>query len=243
MSLDELKRQIQERKDIKDIKEKLGILASLEKMFSEMIGELRGLKESQSNEVVVKNFPNPIKEVTVSNFPEQKDTVKIDGDVSLKQPKWFTLKGIEKSIKTLSERIEKAVFKVDLDKYKKGSEALAVKLVDQDGKPYTAKGGGAFSTFGSVNVKNASGVDISPATEAKQDEIISALGGGVRIKKIDESLPYTYIGEATVGTATSAASWRVKRVDDTSDPDSTILYAGTGEFDQVWDDRATLTYN
>lgn len=81
------------------------------------------------------------------------------------------------------------------------------------------------------------------ATEEKQDEIIAALGGGVRIKKIDEAPPYTYIGEANVGTATSAASWRIKRVDDTSDPDSTILYAGTGAFDQVWDNRASLSYN
>ena len=91
--------------------------------------------------------------------------------------------------------------------------------------------------------RSATGSVISPATEEKQDEIIAALGGGVRIKKIDEALPYTYIGEANVGTATSAASWRIKRVDDTSDPDSTILYAGTGAFDQVWDNRSSLTYN
>lgn len=81
------------------------------------------------------------------------------------------------------------------------------------------------------------------ATEAKQDDIIAALGGGVRIKKIDEALPYTYIGEANVGTATSEALWRIKRVDDTNDPDTEILYAGTGDFDQVWDSRVGLTYN
>lgn len=91
--------------------------------------------------------------------------------------------------------------------------------------------------------RSATGSVISPATEEKQDEIIAALGGGAKIKKIDEALPYTYIGEAAVGTATSAASWRIKRVDDTSDPDSTILYAGTGAFDQVWDNRSSLTYN
>lgn len=81
------------------------------------------------------------------------------------------------------------------------------------------------------------------ATEAKQDDIIAALGGGVKIKKIDEALPYTYIGEAAVGTATSAAAWSIKRVDDTNDPDSTILYAGTGAYDQIWDNRVGLTYN
>lgn len=83
----------------------------------------------------------------------------------------------------------------------------------------------------------------SLATAAKQDDIIAALGGGVKIKKIDEALPYTYIGEAAVGTATGAASWSIKRIDETSDPDIEILYAGTGVYDQIWDNRVGLTYN
>lgn len=177
MSLEDLKIQIQRRKDMKELKGKLGILASLDKKFSDMIKELRGLKESQSNEVVVKNLPDPVKEVTVSNFPKQKDSVRIDGDISLKEPKWFSFKGIEKSLKTAAEKIEKAVFKVDLDKYKKGTEALAVKLVDKDGKPYVAKGGGAYPTFGSVNLKDTSGADIDPATKTGQEDIVAAIEG------------------------------------------------------------------
>lgn len=65
----------------------------------------------------------------------------------------------------------------------------------------------------------------------------------VYIKKIDEALPYTYIGEANVAITGDAAQWRIKRIDDTNDPDSETLYAGTGAFDQVWDNRASLTYN
>jgi len=50
-----------------------------------------------------------------------------------------------------------------------------------------------------------------------------------------------YVGEASIGTATSAAAWRVKKVDSTSG--IIIQWAGTGVFDQVWDNRASLSYS
>jgi len=50
-----------------------------------------------------------------------------------------------------------------------------------------------------------------------------------------------YVGEAAIGTATSAASWRIKEIDSTTGV--TIRWAGTGVFDQVWDSRETLTYS
>ncbi len=50
-----------------------------------------------------------------------------------------------------------------------------------------------------------------------------------------------YVGEAAIGTATSAASWRVKKVDSTSG--TVITWAGTGTFNQVWDNYASLTYS
>lgn len=81
------------------------------------------------------------------------------------------------------------------------------------------------------------------ATEATLQDVLAASGGSVKIKKIDEAPPYTYIGEAAIGSATSSAVWRIKRIDDTSDPDSTILYAGTGTFNQIWDNRVGLSYS
>ena len=50
-----------------------------------------------------------------------------------------------------------------------------------------------------------------------------------------------YIGEAAIGTATSAASWRIKKVDSTSGV--AITWAGTGVFNQVWDNHASLSYS
>ena len=50
-----------------------------------------------------------------------------------------------------------------------------------------------------------------------------------------------YVGEAAIGTVTSAASWRIKKVDSTSG--IIITWAGTGVFDQVWDNRAFFSYS
>jgi hypothetical protein len=50
-----------------------------------------------------------------------------------------------------------------------------------------------------------------------------------------------YVGEAAIGTATSAASWRIKKVDSTSGV--VIQWAGAGTFNQIWDNRASLTYS
>ena len=53
----------------------------------------------------------------------------------------------------------------------------------------------------------------------------------------------TYIGDAKPATATSAATWRIKRMVETG-PDLEILWAdGDANFDNVWDDRAGLSYS
>jgi len=53
----------------------------------------------------------------------------------------------------------------------------------------------------------------------------------------------TYIGEADPGTATTTAAWRIKRLEETG-PDIVITWAdGDSDFNNVWDDRASLTYS
>ena len=63
-------------------------------------------------------------------------------------------------------------------------------------------------------------------------------------KLIDKVGDLTYIGEADPGTAESAATWRIARIDEALDPDLQITWAdGTADFIKVWDDRATYTYS
>lgn len=54
----------------------------------------------------------------------------------------------------------------------------------------------------------------------------------------------TYRGDAVPGTATSAAAWRVSRLTAADDGDVTIEFAdGNDNFDNIWDNRLSLTYS
>jgi len=53
----------------------------------------------------------------------------------------------------------------------------------------------------------------------------------------------TYVGEAAVGSATSATSWQIKRINSAT-LSAEILYAdGDTEHDNIWDNRAGLSYS
>ena len=53
----------------------------------------------------------------------------------------------------------------------------------------------------------------------------------------------TYVGEAPVGTATNEAKWSIKKIV-VSGTVTQILYAdGDTKFDNVWDNRTSLTYS
>jgi hypothetical protein len=60
----------------------------------------------------------------------------------------------------------------------------------------------------------------------------------------DTGTGVSYIGEAPIGTAASAASWRIKKLTEASDGDVTLEWAdGNSDFDNVWNDRASLSYS
>ena len=81
---------------------------------------------------------------------------------------------------------------------------------------------------------------INPATSDKQDELI-ALSDNYATQ-IVESGSYTYIGKAEIGSATSAASWQVFRIDESSNFE--LEWAdGNDSFDNIWDNHASLSYS
>ncbi len=58
----------------------------------------------------------------------------------------------------------------------------------------------------------------------------------------DVNSPILYIGEAPIGSLVSSPSWRIKKLDITTGV--LIIWAdGNSLFDNIWDDRATLTYS
>jgi hypothetical protein len=63
------------------------------------------------------------------------------------------------------------------------------------------------------------------------------------VTRVDEaSGTVTYIGIASVGTLASEAKWQIYRMT-ISGTETIIEYAdGNAEFDNVWNNRASLTY-
>jgi len=52
----------------------------------------------------------------------------------------------------------------------------------------------------------------------------------------------TYVGYATAGTATSAASWKIIKIDETNGLAITLA-DGDEEYNNIWDNRVTLSYS
>ena len=69
-------------------------------------------------------------------------------------------------------------------------------------------------------------------------------GSDLTVRIDDVGSGIKYIGKAAPGTATSASTWQVFRLDSSASPDLTKLYAdGVAAFTKRWDDRATYTYS
>jgi len=76
------------------------------------------------------------------------------------------------------------------------------------------------------------------------DVFVTNLSGTDQAVRLDVvSSTVTYVGKAVVGASTAAAVWKVFRMTTASDGDLTIEYAdGDADFDNVWDNRAGLSY-
>ena len=64
---------------------------------------------------------------------------------------------------------------------------------------------------------------------------------GLKVIVEEASATVTYIGKAPMGSLTSASVWLIEKVDTTSG--TIITWAGTGGYDQEWDERAAATYS
>ena len=125
--------------------------------------------------------------------------------------------------------------------------ALQVKVTSVSGagsSSFSDSGGVAKS--GLVDADRHVQVDVLsstlPTTASTETTLQTISFGGykfaLRLATVGE---VDYVGEAAIGTATSAASWRIKRVDSTTG--IIIQWAGTGVFDQIWNNYASLSYS
>ena len=100
--------------------------------------------------------------------------------------------------------------------------------------------------FGKTHIKDGDVIEMSEHGRAGG----LSTGQGFKQTKNVEELTYidqasdsvTYLGYAKTGTATSAGSWQIKKIL-TSGSITSIAYAdGNDDYDNVWDNRDSLTY-
>lgn len=61
--------------------------------------------------------------------------------------------------------------------------------------------------------------------------------------RIDADGTTTYIGTASAGALESASAWRIKKMIETGS-DITVTFAdGNSNYDNIWDNRLSLTYS
>lgn len=96
-----------------------------------------------------------------------------------------------------------------------------------------------FNT-GTGEYENVSSSNPIP-TEITNPDDISSPSLATRIDEADANT--TYIGSADPGSATSAAAWLIKKIS-VSGSATAITYAdGNSNFDNIWDNRTSLSYS
>lgn len=63
------------------------------------------------------------------------------------------------------------------------------------------------------------------------------------IRVDDASTTVTYVGEASLGASESAAMWRIKKLETIGTVFKITWADGNQSFDNVWIDRASLSYS
>lgn len=103
----------------------------------------------------------------------------------------------------------------------------------------SALGSGTYSA--NVTVLNSVSGTFSGTVTAAINNLPSCYPIPAYALLYDEGATYTYIGHADPGSSAASAVWRIKRL---TNADCTIVYAdGDADFDNVWNDRSTLSYS
>lgn len=86
------------------------------------------------------------------------------------------------------------------------------------------------------------GVVTFPIVDAINNASRDALPLAIQMDDVSTS-GYTYIGKATLGSATSSPVWQICRIDETGSPITFVQkWASGGRYNQVWSDRTSLSY-
>lgn len=121
----------------------------------------------------------------------------------------------------------------ELDKFVETGTGDTAVRVELDGAPGTTDVGGKPSL--DVNVTN---ITINPDDDAIETRGMSL---SLRVDKVSTS-NVMYIGEALPGALEASAVWRIFIIDKTTTVMKKRYADGNGNYDNIWANRASLTY-
>lgn len=81
------------------------------------------------------------------------------------------------------------------------------------------------------------------AVHIADDDVTIQRTVGLATRLDEASATITYVGKAATGSATSAAVWQIQRLTDTGSGLTVEWADGNDSFDNVWDNRASLSYS
>ena len=233
-------------------------LKDLADMTQEMLGVLDDA--SKSNESfkkelapVLLDIREKLQEISAKEAPEQKDFTKpiVDGLTSLEKklskidfkPEFKPNINVDAPAVSVSPSVDlkgiEKILKTDLPKAFNNAIKAIPEVELQENKDYTDKFDAMLAQLASIDtasrmlpqfpttlkVTNPDGTDVSSVSYDLQ---------------VDDTGTYTYLGNATPGTLTSEASWRIKRVTNAT---GVITHAdGSSLFNKEWDERASYSY-
>lgn len=149
------------------------------------------------------------------------------------------LEPVRKEITNVVKSVKGLVFpeyKTDnkeVEKLLRKSNKLLEELLDQP------TGGGGGSSWTAVD-ENGTPVPIQLSNNAL---LTTPANQAVRIKIDSVDTNVSYVGKASVGTATSSASWQISKLDETGGELVMTWADGDDNFDNIYDNRESLSYS
>lgn len=244
----------------------IGLGKSVDKLIDVFAGKVSiEYKQAESQKVTGKvEVENPVTEMKVTNNAEITEALKGFAEtvaaairesktdpvteVSVKNVKDAAVDEVTvKNIKDLTEYFDKVADAIVKGRPVVKIEKQEISWPTDPRNPIAVRLSDGRSFYRAIATAMAGGVSTAGlATNAKLDEVIAAVGGSAKYHvKIDEaSSTVTYVGKAELtGLAISlaAAVWQIQKIDESSGTD--ISFADGDElFDNVWNDRGSLTY-
>lgn len=181
-------------------------------------------------EIAINNLPE-VQKVEVLNFPEQKAPIINAPIVNVEAPiVELNNEEVVAELKNISEILSKEEVE-SVDK---------TEIVDEEGNTVDFK-----ELFDSLGKKMGGNKVIGGAGfTAEIAHSLDTLASNYATQIDDTSTAsVTYIGKAVIGSSSASAVWQVQKIDESSNP-TTIKWAdGNDAFDNIFNNRTSLTYN